>query len=74
MHSATRRIVGVTIAAAVASSLLLGAPSAGAALVPVNPATVGLFGQQSVGHVAELGRVQGPRGSLHGSRRRLRGC
>ena len=30
MHSTTRRIVGATIAAAVASSLLLGAPSAGA--------------------------------------------
>ncbi len=52
MHSTTRRIVGTTIAAAVASSLLIGAPNAGAAgtaqraATSTDKATIGLFGQQ----------------------------
>ncbi|MCZ3388833.1 MAG: hypothetical protein LH645_06830 [Actinomycetia bacterium] len=46
MHRTTRRIVGTTFAAAVASTLFLSAPSAGAARIPFDPSTVGLFGQQ----------------------------
>ncbi len=46
MHRTTRRIVGTTIAAAIGSTLLISAPSAGAARIPFDPSTVGLFGQQ----------------------------
>jgi hypothetical protein len=46
MNSTTRRIVGATIAAAVASSLLVGAPSATAAPTSTDKALIGLFGQQ----------------------------
>ncbi len=52
MHSSTRRIVGVTIAAAVASSLLLSTASAGAAdfakraATATDKASIGLFGEQ----------------------------
>jgi hypothetical protein len=46
MHSTTRRIVGATIAAAVGSTLLLGAPSATAAPTSTDKAAIGLFGQQ----------------------------
>lgn len=52
MHSTTRRLIGVSIAAAVASTLLIGAPSATAAgsarlaATSTDKATIGLFGEQ----------------------------
>ena len=46
MHSTTRRILGITIAAAVASGFLLSAPQAIAAPTSTDKAAIGLFGQQ----------------------------
>lgn len=46
MHSTTRRFIGATLAATVASTTLLGASSATAAVTPADKATLGLFGQQ----------------------------